>query len=47
MSLQNVKQKMSKSDRSQKGVIYLTDDRTMIEKKIFKATTDSSGKVGT
>ena len=36
---------MSKSDRSQKGIIYLTDDPRIIEKKIFKATTDSDGKV--
>ncbi len=45
-SLQNVKQKMSKSDRSQKGVIYLTDEPGVIEKKVMRAVTDSQGKVG-
>ena len=45
MSLTNSSQKMSKSDRSQKGIIYLTDEPLIIEKKIMRATTDSQGKV--
>ncbi|MDQ3158845.1 MAG: tryptophan--tRNA ligase [bacterium] len=37
--------KMSKSDQSGKGVVYLSDDPKVAEKKIMGATTDSVGKV--
>ena len=36
---------MSKSDRNQKGVIYLTDDQGTIRQKVSKAVTDSKGGV--
>jgi tryptophanyl-tRNA synthetase len=37
--------KMSKSDETGKGVIFLTDDLQEVGKKIHSATTDSFGKV--
>ncbi len=37
--------KMSKSDDTGKGVIFLTDDAVTIAKKIATATTDSAGKI--
>lgn len=37
--------KMSKSDESDRGVIFLSDDPTQITKKIMSATTDSIGVV--
>ena len=45
MSLQDVKKKMSKSDKSKKSCINLIDDPEMIRIKIQKAKTDSLGKV--
>lgn len=44
-SLQDINWKMSKSDRNQKGVIYLTDDQGTIRQKVSKAVTDSKGGV--
>lgn len=37
--------KMSKSDASGKGVIFLDDDITLVRKKIMSATTDSYAKI--
>lgn len=43
--LQNPTKKMSKSDESGKGVIFLTDSPQVAAKKIMGATTDSLGKI--
>ena len=43
--LQNPTKKMSKSDESGKGVIFLTDSPEVARKKIMSAETDSMGKV--
>lgn len=43
--LQNPAKKMSKSDASGKGVIFLTDSPDEARKKIMAAETDSTGKV--
>ena len=45
MDLANVKIKMSKSNKDQKGVIYLLDDKKTIIKKIMEAKTDSINKI--
>jgi tryptophanyl-tRNA synthetase len=43
--LQNPLKKMSKSDASGKGVIFLSDDPGVAAKKVMSATTDSIGSV--
>lgn len=43
--LQNPAKKMSKSDESGKGVVFLTDDPKTARKKIMSAETDSLGEV--
>ena len=43
--LMNPTKKMSKSDNSSKGVIFLGDEPQIAHKKIMSATTDSLGKV--
>ncbi|MBN0919509.1 tryptophan--tRNA ligase [[Mycoplasma] gypis] len=43
--LQEPTKKMSKSDRTSKGTIYLLEDPQQAYKKILKAVTDSEGKV--
>lgn len=43
--LQDPTKKMSKSDESDKGCIYLLDDLNVARKKIMSAVTDSIGKV--
>ncbi len=45
MDLQDPAKKMSKSDDSGKGVIFLTDDPDVAKKKIMSATTDSFGSI--
>ena len=45
MRLDDATKKMSKSDKTNKGIIFLTDSPDMIDKKIMKAKTDSNGKV--
>lgn len=45
MSLSNASNKMSKSDKAIKSIIYLVDDPEMIRLKIRKATTDSLGTI--
>lgn len=45
MDLQNPSKKMSKSDDSGKGVIFLTDDPDQAVKKIMSATTDDKATV--
>ena len=45
MSLSEPTKKMSKSDESDKGVIYMLDEPHIIRKKVRSATTDSVGKV--
>ena len=45
MDLTNAKIKMSKSNKDQKGVIYLLDDKETIIKKIMQAKTDSLDKI--
>ena len=45
MSLQDPSKKMSKSDDTNKGCIYLLDDIEVARKKIMSAVTDSIGKV--
>lgn len=45
MSLQNPEQKMSKSDPSEQGILYLWDEPTVIRKKIMGAVTDSGDDV--
>lgn len=45
MSLQDPSKKMSKSDESNKGCIYLLDDINVARKKIMASVTDSLNKV--
>lgn len=45
MSLQDPTKKMSKSDESNKGCIYLLDDLAVARKKIMSAVTDSESKI--
>lgn len=45
MSLENPKQKMSKSDNNKDACIFLSDSKDVIIKKISKATTDSENIV--
>lgn len=45
MDLQNPEKKMSKSEKSDLGIIYLDDDEQAIKKKISKAVTDSSNQI--
>jgi len=45
MSLSDPSKKMSKSDETNKGCIYLLDDLKVARKKIMSAVTDSVGKV--
>lgn len=45
MDLADPTKKMSKSDVTGKGVIYLLDDETSIRKKIMSAVTDSENRV--
>lgn len=45
MSLSEPTKKMSKSDHSDKGVIYMLDEPNIIRKKVRSATTDSIGIV--
>jgi len=45
MSLSDPSKKMSKSDESNKGCIYLLDDLKVARKKIMGAVTDSLGKI--
>ena len=45
MNLQDPTKKMSKSDVEDGGSIYLTDDASVIEKKIMRAVTDSGSAV--
>ena len=45
MSLQDPYRKMSKSDETNKGCIYLLDDLKAARKKIMSAVTDSVGKI--
>ncbi|MDR0595379.1 MAG: tryptophan--tRNA ligase [Puniceicoccales bacterium] len=45
MSLQNPTVKMSKSDKNQNGVVYITDTDEIIRKKITGAITDSGNEI--
>ena len=45
MSLSDPTKKMSKSDESNKGCIYLLDDPNVARKKVMSAVTDSLGQV--
>lgn len=45
MSLSEPTKKMSKSDESNKGCIYLLDDLNSVRKKIMAAVTDSDNKI--
>ena len=45
MSLSDPTKKMSKSDETNKGCIYLLDDLKVARKKVISAVTDSFGKV--
>jgi len=45
MDLQDPTKKMSKSDETGKGVIFLSDDPTAAAKKIMSAATDSLGSI--
>ena len=45
MSLQDPSKKMSKSDETNKGCIYLLDDLKVARKKIMSAVTDSVGVI--
>ena len=45
MSLSDPTKKMSKSDETNKGCIYLLDDLKVARKKVMSAVTDSLGKV--
>ncbi|MCI5723057.1 MAG: tryptophan--tRNA ligase [Erysipelotrichaceae bacterium] len=45
MSLSDPTKKMSKSDETNKGCIYLLDDLKVARKKVMSAVTDSIGKV--
>lgn len=46
MDLANPTKKMSKSDDSGKGVIFLSDDPELAAKKVMSATTDDKANVG-
>lgn len=45
MDLQNPEKKMSKSDATGKGCIYILDDIALSKKKIMSAVTDSEGTI--
>jgi len=45
MDLQNPEKKMSKSDQTGKGCIYILDDINVSKKKIMSAVTDSEGTI--
>lgn len=45
MSLKDPKKKMSKSDDSAAGTIFLTDENDVIQKKIMRAVTDSAAGI--
>lgn len=45
MSLQNPDSKMSKSDPNQSGTLYITDEPSVLSKKIMSAVTDSGDAV--
>ncbi len=45
MDLQSPSKKMSKSDDTGKGVVFLTDDPTVAAKKVMSATTDDKASV--
>ena len=45
MSLSDPSKKMSKSDETNKGCIYLLDDINVARKKVMSAVTDSIGKI--
>lgn len=45
MDLQDPRRKMSKSEESGKGVIFLTDDPSVVRKKIMSAATDDIAQV--
>lgn len=45
MSLQNPMSKMSKSDSNQNATIFITDEDTVIRKKIMSAVTDSDNSI--
>lgn len=46
MDLQNPMKKMSKSEETSKGCIYILDDIAISKKKIMSAITDSEGTIG-
>ncbi len=45
MSLQNPQAKMSKSDKNQNAVVYITDSDDVLHKKIMSAVTDSGSSI--
>ena len=45
MDLQNPTKKMSKSDETGKGCIYILDDINVSKKKIMSAITDSDNAI--
>ena len=45
MSLQSPDSKMSKSDTNQNGTLYITDEPSVLQKKIMSAVTDSESSV--
>jgi tryptophanyl-tRNA synthetase len=45
MSLQNPREKMSKSDPSEAATVYITDENSVIRKKILSAVTDSQNDI--
>lgn len=45
MSLQSPDSKMSKSDPNQNGTLYITDEPSVLQKKIMSAVTDSDSSV--
>ena len=45
MDLQNPTKKMSKSDETGKGCIYILDDINVSKKKIMSAVTDSDNAI--
>lgn len=45
MDLQNPEKKMSKSEKTDKGCIYILDDINISKKKIMSAVTDSEGTI--
>ena len=45
MSLQSPDSKMSKSDPNQNGTLYITDEPSVLQKKIMSAVTDSNSSV--